>query len=223
MDDFISEDDLQTYEGWLRYEGIDAAAATPEDLANWRSTFEESRYYSAAAPTVGLMKPRLDPGEHRYGVAIRGSNLWLVLWVRCSPQGEFFVVKPIGDRDRDVHTSYHRDGTRHMKSSGHKFAMQKCQPLTGTFRGIEDLGMEGGFFPKRIGAVCHPAAFSDVVEVPSGILGPRHGAIGTVLAEPGYWMPAYYTWAYDIVIQKVFAAVTPNVVITVLRQKPLHG
>ncbi len=30
-------------------------------------------------------------GEHRYAVAVReGTDLWLTLWVRRSPKGEFF-------------------------------------------------------------------------------------------------------------------------------------
>jgi hypothetical protein len=30
--DFISEDETKTFEGWLRYQGFDAAATTPDDL-----------------------------------------------------------------------------------------------------------------------------------------------------------------------------------------------
>jgi hypothetical protein len=32
MHDFISEDDLQTFEGWLTYQAIDAEATPPEEL-----------------------------------------------------------------------------------------------------------------------------------------------------------------------------------------------
>jgi len=79
-------------------------------------------------------------------VAVReGSHLWLTLWVRRSPKGEFFVMVPRGDRDWDPHTSYHFDGTFHMKSFGNKFITQKRQPLTGQFGGTEHLGAYSGF------------------------------------------------------------------------------
>jgi hypothetical protein len=43
-------------------------------------------------------------GEHRYAVAFReGSDLWLTLWVKRSPKGEFFVLMPRGNRAWDVH------------------------------------------------------------------------------------------------------------------------
>ena len=56
MQEFISEDDLKTFEGWLRYQGVDAAQTTPEELEMWRSFFDEARKRSSASPKVGLMK-----------------------------------------------------------------------------------------------------------------------------------------------------------------------
>jgi hypothetical protein len=38
---FISEDDLKTFDGWLRYQGIDAAT-TPAELETWRGIFDEA-------------------------------------------------------------------------------------------------------------------------------------------------------------------------------------
>ena len=70
MQEFISEDDLGTFEGWLKSQAIDAATAAPEELENWRSIFDEVRGSAAAIPKVGLMKLRpLVPDEHRYAVA----------------------------------------------------------------------------------------------------------------------------------------------------------
>src|SRR6478672_11286842 len=85
MQEFISEDDLETFEGWLRYQGFDAATLAPDDLAEWRDLFDKVRKDSLATPKVGLMKlPRI-PGEYRYAVAVRdGSDLWLTLWVKRS-------------------------------------------------------------------------------------------------------------------------------------------
>src|SRR5712691_4271462 len=115
VQEFISEDDLKTFEGWLRYQVVDAAAT--EELEMWQGLFDEARRRSSAKPKVGLMKLQPIPGEHRYAVAVReGSDLWLTLWVRRSLKGEFFTMLPRLDQDWDVHASYHLDGTRHMKS-----------------------------------------------------------------------------------------------------------
>ena len=193
MDKFINEDDLKTFEGWLQYQAIDAATVTEEQLATLKHIFKDVRQHSATNPKVGLMKLQPILGEFKYAVAIReDAGLWLVLWVRCSAKGEFFVMRPIGDQEANIHTSYHRDGTLHMKSHDRKvLTPQKRQPLTGPFRGTEDLGIECGYAPKGVGAICDPAAFSSVVEVPAGILGPRHGAVGVALVEPGHSPPDY--------------------------------
>ena len=87
----------------------------------WRRLFEEARQRSATSHKVGVMKLQPVPGEHRYAVAVQeGADLWLTLWVRRSRKGEFFIMLPRGDRDWDPHTSYHLDGTLHMKSHDHK-------------------------------------------------------------------------------------------------------
>jgi hypothetical protein len=117
VSDFISEDDLSTFEGWLRYQGIDAATTTPDELADWRDMFDEGRERSLATPKVGRMKlGPLAAGEYRYAVAVReGSDLWLTLWVRRSKKGDVYVMVPRADRGWDPHTSYHRSGTLHSK------------------------------------------------------------------------------------------------------------
>jgi hypothetical protein len=40
VQEFISEDDLNTFEGWLRYQAIDAATTPPDELAMWRGHFD---------------------------------------------------------------------------------------------------------------------------------------------------------------------------------------
>jgi hypothetical protein len=165
---FVSEDDLSAFEGWLKFQA--AENATPEERAALRKLFDEISI--APNSKVGLMKLRPIPGEFRYAVAVReGSDLWLTLWVRRNRKGEFFVMIPRGDRGWDPHTSYHLDGTLHMKSYERKFGPpQKRQTLSGPFRGAEHLGAYGGHGPKGVGAICDPSAFSGVVEVPSGVL-----------------------------------------------------
>ena len=187
MDDFISEDDLLTFEGWLKYQAADPAAMTPEQLTEWQGLFDELMERRKTSPKVGLMKLQPVPGEQKYAVAIRdGSELWLTLWVRCSRKGEIFVMYPRPDRDWDAHASYHLDGTLHQKSYGHVGISVKRQPLTEAFRGSEHLGLYSGHGPKSTGAVCDPKAFDGVVIVEPGILGPRDGSVGVDLVEPGY-------------------------------------
>jgi hypothetical protein len=215
VQEFISEDDLRTFEGWLRYQAIDMATTAPGELAELRRLFDDARALSATHPRVGLMKFQQVPGEHRYAVAVReGSDLWLTLWVRRSRKGEFFIVLPRKDQDWDPHTSYHLDGTLHMKSYDRKLLPpKKCQPLTGPFRGSEHLGVYWGHGPKTVGAICDPMAFSGVVEIAPGVLGPSHGGITVDLVEPGQ-EPMAFPWT-EIVTREVFRDILPWVVITV--------
>jgi large subunit ribosomal protein L30 len=53
---FISEDDLKTFEGYLRYQGVDAASLTPAQLKDWRDIFDKARKSSLANPKVGTIK-----------------------------------------------------------------------------------------------------------------------------------------------------------------------
>ena len=109
MSEFISEDDLKTFEGWLRYQGVDAATATPDELVTWRRLFGEATTRRLTSPKLGLMKLQPISGQYLYAVAVReGSDLWLTLWVRRSPKGEFFVMVPRGHGKWNVHTCYHR-------------------------------------------------------------------------------------------------------------------
>ena len=215
MHEFIGEDDLLTFEGYLKYQAIDPTLLTPEELREWQDIFKEAEERRETSPKVGLMKIRQLPGEHRYAVAVReGSDLWLTLWVRRSRKGEWFVMVPRGDRDWNPHTSYHLDGTLHMKSRDQTvLTPTKRQPLTGTFRGTEHLGASYGHGPKSVGAVCDPTAFAGVVEVAPGVLGPRDGWVAVDLVEPGC-EPTDLPWA-QIVRREVFRDVVPWVVITV--------
>ena len=213
MGAFQSEDDLDTFEGYLRFQGIDATRTLPTDLHIGRGLFEKARASKSTSRKVGRMKlPPPAPGEHRYAVAFReGNKLWLTLWVKCSAKGEFFVMVPRGDRRWDPHNSYHLDGTKHAKSFGRKHSAQKGQPLGATFRGTEHLGAFAGHGPKSVGAVCDPKAFSGVMEVPEGVLGPRHGAVVVDLVEPNCEPISWPNVGY----QKTFRDAVPWVVIRI--------
>ena len=121
--DFIDEDDLNTFEGWLNYQAIDPGAASPDELAMLRKAFDEATARRLASPKIGLMKlpPPLLAGEHRYAVAVRdGADLWLALWLKRTRKGEFVILIPRAEPGWDPHSTYHLDGTFHSKSFGHK-------------------------------------------------------------------------------------------------------
>ena len=211
MSDFISEDDLSTFDGWLRYQAIDATTLSPDGLADWRDMYETARSASSATPKVGLMKLKRAPNEHLYAVAVReNSDLWLTLWVRASPR-QFFIFMPRGDRSWNVHASYHRDGRFHQKGHDQKYSVKQLQPLTGTFRGPEHLGAYMGHGPKSVGAICDPTVFSGVVEVAPGVLGPLQGSVIVDLVAPGC-VPLFLL---NVVREEVFEDTVPGVVIRI--------
>jgi hypothetical protein len=77
-------------------------------------------------------------------VAIQdGPQLWLTMWVRCSPKGEIFVMYPRACAG-NPHASYHLDGTFHQKTYGSASIPQKRQSLTAAFRENKHLGMYYG-------------------------------------------------------------------------------
>ncbi|SRR6266702_4356386 len=174
MPDFTSEDDLGTFEGWLKYQ-LGDTVLTSDELETWRGIYEECQ----PASPVGLIdfKP-LRSDEYRYAVALRdGDDLWLTLWIKRDPKGDVYVLVPRTDGGWDAHTSYHRSGSFHVKSFGKKFATKQLQPITTAFLGTEHLGMFAGHSPKKLGAVCDPAVFSGIVEFAPGVLGPRDGVV----------------------------------------------
>jgi hypothetical protein len=50
VQEFISEDDLKTFEGWLRYQGVDAATNAPEELQMWQGLFRRGTEAQSGQP-----------------------------------------------------------------------------------------------------------------------------------------------------------------------------
>ena len=63
MSEFISEDDLNTFGGWLRYQAVDVPNTPPDQMAMFRRDFDAVRDRSLGSPKIGLMKLRPIPGE----------------------------------------------------------------------------------------------------------------------------------------------------------------
>src|SRR5262249_34779807 len=157
-----------------------------------REMFDDAVRLRETSKKVGRMKLRTTPGESRYAVAVRdGDDLWLALWVRRSPKGEFFIFLPRADSEWNPHASLHADGMFHQKTHDEKFLPQQRQ-RPDSIRGAEHLGASGGYGPKTVGAICDPRDFNGVFEAPPGILGPRNGQVVVDLlenerAEPLMW------------------------------------
>jgi hypothetical protein len=155
------------------------------------------------------------PGEYQYAVAVRdGSHLWLVAVVRRSPKGEFFVSVPRADKDWKPHVSYHCYGTFHSKRYDRVGLEIQLPPLTSPFRGTANLGAcNGARDPKRIGQICKPQVYTDVIEVPLAALNSQDGTIVVDLVEPGC---NPITWPFQHqVAQKTFKDAEPWVVVRV--------
>ncbi|WP_141654349.1 hypothetical protein [Candidatus Nitrospira nitrosa] len=183
---------------------------TTEELATWQCCFEETQKQRAASSDAGLMNLKAVPGESKFAVGVReGTDLFLVLWVRRNQQGEYCILKPMRDRPVNLHGSSHSDGTLHHRIVRQKFLSDHKSTA---------FPIMNGFTPKETGAIFNPTAFTGIVEVASGILGPRHGCIGVSLAEPGFRLPDY-TWAYQVLSQTVFREVSPHVVVSIMRKK----
>ena len=208
MNEFISDDDLQTFEGWLNYQAVKTSMMTSGEFATWRDRFEETQKQRAISK-VGLMNLKTVPGENKYAVAVReGTDLFLVLWIRRNRNGEYLVLKPMNNSQLAVQNK-HRDGTlRHKIIKPKVLSAQKSHSFP----------IMNVFTPKETGAACDPTAFTGIVEVSSGILGPRDGSIGVILAEPSNSLPNY-TWAYEVLSQTVFREVLPHVVVSIMRRK----
>jgi hypothetical protein len=213
--DVISEDDLDSFEGWIKHQGIEASALSDTDREMWQSMYLDVQRRVSETPKVGSMKLTDIPNEYRLAVAVEDNGLWLTLWIRRSKKGEIFVLLPRGDKEWDAHTSYHADGTLHMKSHGMTFQTSKKQPLTGSFRGIQSLGTYYGHGPKEVGAVCNPTSFDVVMRIPPGVLGPRHGGVQVDLVEPGVELLSppwsnYYRHVFKDVVPWISIAVGPS-------------
>jgi hypothetical protein len=95
--EYISEDDLNTYEGWLKYQAFDLSALSDEEAAAVRKLFDEAVSGRMTARKAGRMNLKR-PGESTYAIAIRdGADPSLALWIRRSAKSEYFIFHPTAD------------------------------------------------------------------------------------------------------------------------------
>jgi hypothetical protein len=174
---------LDTFEGWLKHQGLVVEGAPKDLVTRWRAEFESGKTRRQAARSAVFFNQPCPAGEHRYAVAIEdGAELRLALVVRRSRKGEYFVLMP-RDGDWNPHASYHIDGRYHHKSYD-QVLMPKLRQRIDQFKGTEHLGMFMGF-GTGAAPICNPANFTAVLELPPGILESMHGCVLIDLVEPG--------------------------------------
>jgi hypothetical protein len=183
--EYIGEEDLNTYEGWLKYQAFDLTNLTKDEAAAVRELFDDAVRARLTARKVGRMKLKR-PGESTYAIAIRdGAGLWLALWIKRSAKFEYFIFHPTSDGSWNPHSSLHKDGTFHMKSHDKVMLEPRRKQPPSAVKGTEHLGAYGGFGPKAVGAICDPADFTGIFEAPPLVLWPRNGMVTVDLMEPG--------------------------------------
>jgi hypothetical protein len=221
MSDITSEDDLNTFDRYLRLQGVDPATTEQDVLAQFREEFDAMMAKRLATPSMGeIFKPKATgakQGEFKIAVAVReGDQLLLTMAVRRDHKGDVYVLYP--RHEDNPHASYHHDGKFHHKSDNYAMLSQKRQPLTDAFKGCEHMGMFGGHDPKTIGAICNPANFSEVIEIEPGILDLRAGYVAVDLVEPGSDPLDLFN---PVTHERVFKDSIPWIVVRVGRQAPL--
>jgi hypothetical protein len=108
VSEFISEDDLNTWEGFLRYQGVDPATAAPDVLAQFREAFDEAMAKRLTTSPMGeIFKPKPEgakPCEFKYAVAVRdGAELLLTMTVSRDHKGDVYVIYP-RQEDKTIRT-----------------------------------------------------------------------------------------------------------------------
>lgn len=134
-----------TYEEWLRdVQAVDIEKLGDEDRVFWRQQYDAAMRRGAEWREQAAPSRRSVHKDQRYALAIEDdSGLGLTFWIKRSAKGEVFLLYP-REPEMDPHASYHLDGTYHQKSYGTRTGSQKRQPLGGSFKGAEHLGMFGG-------------------------------------------------------------------------------
>jgi hypothetical protein len=152
-----------------------------------------------------------------FAIAVRdGADLFTVLRIRRSPQGDVYVNWPRGDPKHNPHASYHASGQHHQKSFNHNFDRVYRQKPDQSFQGTQRV--EGTPLnttdPRQWNDPCNPPDHDDVFEIPLSELRPekyRH-TVTVDLVEPNHVADIVPEKA--IVRQAVFKDAVPWIVAT---------
>lgn len=210
---------MRTFEEWMDYQAVDVASLGKDELKAWHSDYDAS-CEAQRQRKIWTLRVRANAEALLYAAAVRdGSDLWLALWVKRNPKGDYFVMFPRDEPGWDPHASYHRDGRLHQKSHDRKMIVLQRQVPGPGFKGTEQmltttLDLES---VRAVKALCDPSQFTGVLEIPGEILhqGGHTVAIdlteanGSALAQP---------WS-KIVIQRRFSDAVPEVLLTAWRHQ----
>lgn len=205
------------------YQAIDTASLGEYELKAWRGYYEEG-CEAQRQRKIWTPRVRAHSNDLLYAVAVRdNAHLWLVLWVKRSTRGEYFVMFPRDEAGWDPHASYHRDGRHHHKSHDRKMIITPRQPPTVGFRGTEQMlttpiELEN---VRAVKALCDPSQFTGVFEIPGGLLRQRGSGVAVDVTEAN-GPPLAQPWS-EIVMQARFSDAVPEVLLTLWRQEPGGG
>lgn len=207
-----------TFQGWLEAQRIDLVGQPDETIASLRRAFERVLLDTAAARQSVMFSEPCPASEHRYAIALEdGSDLRLVLVIRRSAKGEYFIVYP-RDRESDPHASYHLKGDYHQKSYKRKFGKgAKRQPLGPGFTGREHLGSFGGGF-SAAGPMCNPDNFTAVIRVPEGVVDGLRGSVMIDLVEPGIAPDPLHRQGKPVFCEEIFCNGVPHIAVAIVTQ-----
>jgi hypothetical protein len=165
--------------------------------------------------------------ERMFGIAVRdGADLFLWMRLRRAATGVYYVLPTGREYDSEwkkwnPHGSWHRDGRLHHKSFDQKeFPAEQKQEPNAAFKGTHNLITRGiaSDEPRAFGVRCDPTKFSEIMEIPAGILSPKHYETHTSvdLSEPGL-QPLLMGGGEEILSQRVFDDAIPHITVTVYR------
>jgi hypothetical protein len=166
--------------------------------------------------------------ERMFSIAVRdGADLFLWMRLRRAARADIYYVIPTG-REGDPEWkkwnprgSWHRDGHLHHKSFDQKiFPAEPRQEPNAAFKGTYNLIARGiaSDKPRAFGVCCDSVKFSEIMEIPAGILSPKHYETHTSIdvSEPGL-KPLLMGGGEEILSQRVFDDAIPHITVTVYR------
>jgi hypothetical protein len=166
--------------------------------------------------------------ERMFGIAVRdGADLFLWMRLRRAARTDLYYVLPTGREDDpewkewNPHGSWHRNGRLHHKSFDQKmFPAEPKQEPNAAFLGTHNLITRGiaSDEPRTFGVRCDPTKFSEIMEIPAGILSPKRYETYTSIdvSEAGL-KPLLMGGGEEILSQWVFDDAIPHMTVTVYR------
>src|SRR5262245_22169013 len=165
--------------------------------------------------------------ERTFAVAVRDRND-LFLWTRLRRAAgtDIYYVLPTGRehdpkwKKWDPHGSWHKDGRVHHKSFDRKIFPTERQKPDAEFKGTYNLITRGisSDEPRLFGVPCDPTEFSEIMEIPAGILSPKYPDYETHMSidvsEPGL-QPLLMGGSENILCQHIFDDAIPHITVTV--------